>query len=111
MYKSETTRSKPAPRPVRAECCEDTGCESGARNNYFPGKRLTPDAIRLEQRYLNERIAVLDDPRQLGLALQGKSYKGLWRYRVGDYRILAEIKDDVLTILVIEIGHRRDIYK
>ena len=63
------------------------------------------------QRYLNERIAVLDDPRQLGLALQGKSYKGLWRYRVGDYRILAEIKDDVLTILVIEIGHRRDIYK
>ena len=46
------------------------------------------------QRYLNERIAVLDDPRQLGLALQGESHKGIWRYRVDDYRILAEFKDE-----------------
>jgi len=62
-------------------------------------------------RYLHDRVAVLDNPRQLGTALQGKRYKGLWRYRVGDIRVLAQIKDGAVTILVVEVGHRRDIYK
>jgi mRNA interferase RelE/StbE len=62
-------------------------------------------------RYLRERVAVLDNPRQLGSALQGKTYTGLWRYRIGDYRVLAHIKDGAVTILVVEVGHRRDIYK
>jgi mRNA interferase RelE/StbE len=61
--------------------------------------------------FLTERLSPLIDPRQLGERLQGKKYRGIWKYRVGDYRILAEIKDDVVKILVVEIGHRRDIYR
>ncbi|MFN0194494.1 MAG: type II toxin-antitoxin system RelE family toxin [Aestuariivirga sp.] len=61
--------------------------------------------------FLRERVALLDDPRQLGEMLEGKKYRGIWKYRVGDYRVLAEIKDAVVTILVVEIGHRREIYR
>jgi mRNA interferase RelE/StbE len=61
--------------------------------------------------FLADRVAPLIDPRQLGERLQGKKYRGIWKYRVGDYRILAEIKDDVVTILIVEIGHRREIYR
>ncbi len=62
-------------------------------------------------RFLTERVAALENPRQLGEALVGKKYQGIWKYRVGDYRILAEIKQKVVTILVVEIGHRREIYR
>lgn len=65
------------------------------------------EAIRL-QRYLRERVAVLDDPRSLGGPLVGVPY---WRYRVGDYRILADIRDEVLLVLVVEFGHRSVIYR
>ena len=51
-----------------------------------------------------------DNPRQTGKALTGK-YLVKWRYRVGDYRIIAEIQDQRLIILVISIGHRREIYE
>lgn len=61
--------------------------------------------------YLRTRIAVLDNPRQLGDALQGARLGGLWRYRVGDYRILVEIKDEIVTVLVIGIGHRGEVYR
>lgn len=61
--------------------------------------------------HFRERVIPLVNPRQQGAALQGKKYEGLWRYRVGDYRIIAEIKDGEVTILVIEIGHRRDVYR
>jgi mRNA interferase RelE/StbE len=50
------------------------------------------------------------NPRLTGKALQG-DLKGLWRYRVGDYRLIAQIKDAELLILVIELGHRKGIYK
>jgi mRNA interferase RelE/StbE len=62
-------------------------------------------------RFLNERVASRDNPRQLGEALVGKKYQGIWKYRVGDYRILAEIKDETVTVLVVEIGNRRNIYR
>jgi mRNA interferase RelE/StbE len=62
-------------------------------------------------RFLHDRVLTLDNPRQLGSALQGQKYAGIWKYRVGDYRILAEIKDRTVTILVVEIGHRREIYR
>ncbi|SJM90362.1 Addiction module toxin, RelE/StbE family [Crenothrix polyspora] len=55
-------------------------------------------------------LSTLDNPRQTGKALQG-DLKGLWRYRVGDYRLIAQIKDGELIILVVELGHRKDIYK
>lgn len=59
--------------------------------------------------YLKEQIAILDNPRLFGKALQGDK-RGLWRYRVGDYRIICQILDDELIILVVKIGHRSTIY-
>jgi len=56
--------------------------------------------------YLEDRIATLDDPRSRGKPLVGDK-KGLWRYRVGDYRILCELRDNELVVLVVTIGHRR----
>lgn len=50
------------------------------------------------------------DPRETGKPLQGEM-AGLWRYRVGDYRLICEIKDTVLSVIVLRIGHRRDVYR
>ena len=61
--------------------------------------------------FLRLRIAGLNDPRLLGDALQGARFAGMWRYRVGDYRILVDIRDDVVTVIVIGIGHRGDVYR
>lgn len=60
--------------------------------------------------FLEERLVQLTDPRQLGKALKGSSQE-FWRYRVGDYRIICDIRDDALVILVIKAGHRREIYR
>ena len=60
--------------------------------------------------YLEDRIATLDDPRSRGKPLVGDK-KGLWRYRVGDYRILCELRDHELVVLVVTIGHRRQVYR
>lgn len=59
--------------------------------------------------YLEDEIAALDDPRSRGKALVGDK-KGLWRYRVGDYRILCEVKDGDFIILALTLGHRKNIY-
>jgi mRNA interferase RelE/StbE len=59
---------------------------------------------------LETRIAVLDDPRSLGSALTGE-LGGLWRWRIGDYRVIARIEDERITILVVRIGHRREVYR
>lgn len=59
--------------------------------------------------FLKHELPKLDNPRLKGKALQG-NLKGLWRYRVGDYRLITQIRDNELIILVIEIGHRKDIY-
>jgi mRNA interferase RelE/StbE len=69
-----------------------------------------PEAKRIVQ-FLQERLAGAGDARRLGKALIGRRYEQLWRYRVGDYRIICELQDDRLVVLVIEIGHRRDIYR
>lgn len=55
-------------------------------------------------------IAKLEDPRSRGKALVG-NLAGLWRYRVGDYRIVCDIEDGVLVILVVDVAHRREVYK
>jgi mRNA interferase RelE/StbE len=60
--------------------------------------------------YINERILSQGDPRQLGKPLQG-DLKGFWRYRVGDFRIVARIEDEVLLVMVIAIGHRKEVYR
>lgn len=57
-----------------------------------------------------KQIEALDNPRIQGKALTGK-YSGLWRYRVGDYRLICQIKDKEIIILVLDIGHRKNIYR
>lgn len=61
-------------------------------------------------KWLRETLATGEDPRRTGKSLQGRM-KGLWRYRVGDYRIISQIQDEHIVILVVRIGHRRDIYE
>lgn len=62
-------------------------------------------------RFLNDRVAKLDDPRSIGEALKGKKLGEFWKYRVGDYRIIADIQDSELLILVVRIGNRQEVYK
>ena len=61
--------------------------------------------------FLRHRVASLDDPRKLGGPLQGAHFAGLWRYRVGDYRVLVDIQDQIVTVLVVGIGHRGEVYR
>ena len=61
--------------------------------------------------FLRTRIASLDDLRLLGDALQGARFAGLWRYRVGDNRILVDIRDQVVTVIVVGVGHRGEVYR
>jgi mRNA interferase RelE/StbE len=67
------------------------------------------DAKRI-LRFLFDRVANLDDPRGIGEALKGSRFKTLWKYRVGDYRIISSIEDKTLKILVVKIGNRREVY-
>jgi mRNA interferase RelE/StbE len=60
--------------------------------------------------FLSDRLAATDNPRQLGKQLTGP-LKHYWSYRVGDYRLLCEIKDEKLIVLVLEVGNRREIYR
>lgn len=60
--------------------------------------------------WINENLDGCSDPRFTGKALSG-DLKGLWRYRVGDYRILADIRDEDILILVVSEGHRKEIYR
>ncbi|ENN93999.1 type II toxin-antitoxin system RelE family toxin [Bartonella vinsonii] len=60
--------------------------------------------------FLDQHVAPLEDVRVIGKPLKGQ-LSGLWRYRVGDYRILCEFYDKELVVLVLAIGHRKNIYK
>lgn len=66
-------------------------------------------AVRIA-RFLKERLLASDNPRQHGIAMQGR-FRGYWRYRVGDYRIICDIQDDIVTVLVLVIGHRKNVYE
>lgn len=72
-------------------------------------KKLGPPAAREILGFLDERIAGTEDPRTFGKPLKG-DLKGLWRYRVADYRLICSIQDQRLVVLVLKVGHRRDIY-
>lgn len=72
------------------------------------GKLDKAEAKRITT-FLRQRLATLDDPRSTGKALTGPQLGAYWRYRVGDYRIICDIQDEALCILVIEMGNRRDI--
>lgn len=61
-------------------------------------------------KFLKDRVEKLDNPRSIGDALTGSRLGHLWRYRVGDYRIIALIEDDKIIITVIRISHRKEVY-
>lgn len=67
-----------------------------------------PTAKRIVD-FMDERVSS-NDPRRLGNALTGP-LGDLWRYRVGDFRVICEIQDGVLTVLVLQIGNRREVYR
>lgn len=72
-------------------------------------KKLDKSVSRMLIAWIRKNLDGCDDPRKHGKALVG-NHAGAWRYRVGDYRIIAEISDREITIYVVNIGHRRDIY-
>lgn len=57
------------------------------------------------------RVENLEDPRSIGEALKGSALNVFWKYRVGDYRLICEINDKRILIIVVKIGHRKSIYK
>lgn len=61
--------------------------------------------------FMRSRVAGSADPRRVGEALKGSRFGDLWRYRVGDYRVIVSIEDHALRVLVIQIGHRREVYR
>jgi mRNA interferase RelE/StbE len=71
-------------------------------------RKLGPQVLRRVKAYLDE-VCELDNPRLRGKALTG-DLAGYWRYRVGDYRILVEVRDDDLVIIAITLGHRSGVY-
>jgi mRNA interferase RelE/StbE len=71
---------------------------------------LDKSVARRISRFLYERIGKLGDPRQIGERLQGPLGE-FWRYRVGDYRIICTHEHERLVVLVLRIGHRREVYK
>ena len=62
-------------------------------------------------KFLHERVAKLDDPRSIGEALHGSRLSEFWKYRVGDYRLICKIEDERLVVLVLRVGHRKEIYR
>jgi mRNA interferase RelE/StbE len=62
-------------------------------------------------KFLQQRVAKLDDPRSIGEALHGSRLVEFWKYRVGDYRLISKIEDDRLLVLVLRVGHRKEIYR
>ncbi|MBD5416820.1 MAG: type II toxin-antitoxin system RelE/ParE family toxin [Desulfovibrio sp.] len=71
--------------------------------------RIDREAARRIKRYLDERIATAADPRRFGEGLS-ENLSGLWKYRIGDYRVIAEIQDERFIVLVIRVGHRSKVY-
>lgn len=62
-------------------------------------------------KFLRERIARLDNPRSIGEALRGPVLGRFWKYRVGNYRLICDIRDREIVVVVIRVGHRRKIYR
>ena len=73
--------------------------------------KLDPQQARRILKFLFERIAHLDDPRSIGEALHGSQLGTLWKYRVGDYRLISSIEDNVSRILVVKVGDRKEVYR
>jgi len=81
--------------------------DAGAKKDLA---KLDHQVARRILRFLRERVARLEDPRSIGKALHGSELGEFWKYRVGDYRLICSIEDERLVVLVLRIGHPREIY-
>lgn len=77
-------------------------------NKYLD--KLNQQAATRILAFLHDRIALLENPRSIGEALKG-TLGDYWKYRVGDYRIICDIQDNIITILVLSVGDRKEIYR
>jgi len=84
--------------------------------SYSFAEQARKEFLRLDRqvqkqilRYFDTRLAGTGNPRRFGKALRG-DLAGVWRYRVGDHRILCHIKDKQLLILIVAVGHRKNVY-
>ena len=73
--------------------------------------KLDPQKARRILIFLFETVAPLDNPRSIGDALTGAKLGSFWKYRVGDYRLISNIEDERLVILVVKVGNRREVYQ
>ncbi len=73
--------------------------------------KLDPQDAKRILRFLFERVSHLKDLRSIGEALKGSRFNTLWKYRVGDYRLISTIEDDTKQIIIIKINNRRNVYK
>jgi mRNA interferase RelE/StbE len=73
--------------------------------------KLDPQVARRILKFLHQRVAQLDNPRSIGEALHGAKLGEFWKYRVGDYRLICSIEDKLVLILVLRVGHRREVYE
>ncbi|HUY82275.1 MAG TPA: type II toxin-antitoxin system RelE/ParE family toxin [Acidobacteriaceae bacterium] len=73
-------------------------------------RKLAPEIQQQILRYLRKRIVEGGDPRSFGKPLR-QDLAGLWRYRVGDYRLICRLEDERVVVFVLQVGHRRDIYE
>ena len=73
-------------------------------------KKLDKLVVRVIKNWVVKNLVDCVDPRIHGKPLKG-NLKGVWRYRVGDYRLFADIQDDKLVIFLFEVAHRKEIYK
>jgi mRNA interferase RelE/StbE len=72
---------------------------------------LDPQHTKRITKFLRDRVAKLENPRSIGQALHGSRLREFWKYRVGDYRLICKLEDDRLLVLVLQIGHRKEIYR
>jgi mRNA interferase RelE/StbE len=74
-------------------------------------RKLDKPVARRILDFMDERFANLEDPRSVGEALKSARLGSFWKYRVGDYRVVASIEDGAVRILVVRIGNRREVYR
>ncbi len=73
-------------------------------------RKLDKQTARRIVDFMDERVAGQENPRSTGKALTGP-LGSFWRYRVGDYRVICDIQDGALRVLVVQVGNRREVYR
>ena len=74
-------------------------------------KKLDRQVARRIRDFMTERVSILENPRDMAEALKGSKLGEFWKYRVGDYRVVASIDDAVVRILVVKVGNRKHVYR